>query len=314
MGHIERQTILVTGGAGFVGSHLADAVADQNDVIVADDLSAGQRGNVPDAATFRSVDISQSGVLAELTKNVDIVFHQAAVVSVERSINRPMACHDVNTDATLSLLDLARERDFRVVLASSAAIYGHPDSLPIYETDSKAPLSPYGVDKLTIDHYARLYYELYGVETRLYYELYGVETVALRYFNIFGPRQRAGDYGGVISVFRRQALADDPITIDGDGTQTRDFIHIDDVVSANLRAAKTDHLGEAYNIGRGKQTSIQTLAELTRDAMDSDSDIVYTEPRPGDIDRSVADISKARRDLDFDPSVSLKTGLRTFSS
>lgn len=300
---IEGQTILVTGGAGFVGSHLADAVADQNDVIVADDLSAGQRGNVPDAATFRSVDISQSGVLAELTKNVDIVFHQAAVVSVKRSINRPMACHDVNTDATLSLLDLARERDFRVVLASSAAIYGHPDSLPIYETDSKAPLSPYGVDKLTIDHYARLYYELYGVE-----------TVALRYFNIFGPRQRAGDYGGVISVFRRQALADDPITIDGDGTQTRDFIHIDDVVSANLRAAKTDHLGEAYNIGRGKQITIQTLAELTRDAMDSDSDIVHTEPRPGDIDRSVADISKARRDLDFDPSVSLKTGLRTFSS
>jgi UDP-glucose 4-epimerase len=300
---IEGQTILVTGGAGFVGSHLADAVVDQNDVIVADDLSAGQRGNVPDAATFRSVDISQSGVLAELTKNVDIVFHQAAVVSVERSINRPMACHDVNTDATLSLLDLARERDFRVVLASSAAIYGHPDSLPIYETDSKAPLSPYGVDKLTVDHYARLYYELYGVE-----------TVALRYFNIFGPRQRAGDYGGVISVFRRQALADDPITIDGDGTQTRDFIHIDDVVSANLRAAKTDHLGEAYNIGRGKQITIQTLAELTRDAMDSGSDIVHTEPRPGDIDRSVADISKARRDLDFDPSVSLKTGLRTFSS
>lgn len=132
---IEGRTILITGGAGFVGSHVADAVTGDNDVIVADDLSAGQVTNVPDAATLRHTDITQPGVLAKLTTDIDIVFHQAAVVSVERSVNHPIACHDVNADATLSLLNLARDRDFRVVLASSAAIYGHPDSLPIHETD-----------------------------------------------------------------------------------------------------------------------------------------------------------------------------------
>ena len=303
MSRVEGQTILITGGAGFVGSHLADALVEENDVIVADDLSTGRQADVPDAATFQHVDISQPEVLRDLTEDVDLVFHQAAIVSVQRSINQPLSCHDVNTDATLTLLDLARERDFRVVLASSAAIYGHPDSLPIHETDPKTPTSPYGADKLTIDHYARLYNDLYGVE-----------TVAIRYFNIFGPRQRAGDYGGVISIFREQALVDDPITIDGDGTQTRDFIHVDDVVTANLLAATTEQVGEAYNIGRGKQTSIQTLAELLRDITGSDSDIVHTDPRPGDIDASVADISKAKRELGFEPRVSLKDGVRTLFS
>jgi len=300
MSQLSGQTVIITGGAGFVGSHLADALVADNDVIIADDLSAGTSADVPDAARFQHVDISQPGVLRELTTDVDLVFHQAAIVSVSQSIEHPLACHEVNTDTTLTLLELARERDFRVVLASSAAIYGHPESLPIHETARKTPTSPYGADKLTVDHYARLYNDLYGVE-----------TVALRYFNIFGPRQRAGDYGGVISIFREQALAADPITVDGDGTQTRDFIHIDDVVQANLLAATTDTVGTAYNIGRGEQTSIRTLAELVRDIADSDSDIVYTEPRPGDIDASVADITKAKRDLGFEPTVALEPGLQT---
>mgnify|MGYP000182784240 CR=1 FL=1 len=195
---------------------------------------------------------------------------------------------------------IARERDFRVVLASSAAIYGHPETLPVNEPDRKTPTSPYGIDKLTVDHYARTYNDLYDVE-----------TVVLRYVNIYGPRQRAGDYGGVVSIFRDQALADDPITIDGDGTQTRDFVHIEDIVEANIRAATTDHVGEAYNIGRGEQTSINELAETIREVTDSASSITRTDPRPGDIEASVADISKARRDLGFEPSVSLREGLKT---
>lgn len=300
MSRVTGQTVLITGGAGFVGSHLADALVADNDVHVADDLSAGTQAHVSDAATFHRVDITQPDVLRDLTADVDLVFHQAAVVSVQQSIDRPVACHDVNTDATLTLLELARERDFRVVLASSAAIYGPPDSLPVHETARKTPTSPYGADKLTIDHYARLYNDLYGVE-----------TVALRYFNIFGPRQRAGDYGGVISIFREQALAGDPITVNGDGTQTRDFIHVNDIVQANLLAATTDTVGTAYNIGRGEQTSIRTLAEMVRDIADSDSDIVHTDPRPGDIDASVADITNAKRDLGFDPTVALKPGLQT---
>lgn len=145
---MERRTILITGGAGFVGSHIADAVTGDSDVIVADDLSARQVTNVPDAATLRHTDITQLGVLAKLTTDIDTVFRQAVVVSVECSVNHPIACHDLNTDATSSLLNLARDRDFRVVLASSAAIYDHPNSLPIYETDSKTPLPAYRVDKI----------------------------------------------------------------------------------------------------------------------------------------------------------------------
>jgi len=211
--------------------------------------------------------------LDELTDDVDIVFHQAAVVSVEKSVEEPESCHEVNTDATLHLLELAREKDFRLVLASSAAIYGEPETIPISEADSKTPTSPYGIDKWTIDRYAQVYNDLYDTE-----------TVALRYFNIYGPRQRGGDYGGVISIFRDQALAGEPITVDGDGSQTRDFVHVDDVVEANLLAATTEHTGEAYNIGRGEQTSIAELAETICAVADTDSEVTYTDPRPGDID------------------------------
>jgi len=298
-----NQTILITGGAGFVGSHLADALVEDNDVHVLDDLSAGNPHHVPEQASFYHEDIRDSTILDELTGDVDIVFHQAAIVSVQQSIEQPDACHEVNTDATIQLLELARERDFRVVLASSAAVYGHPERLPIEEPDSKTPTSPYGIDKQTIDRYAQVYNTLYDVE-----------TVALRYFNIYGPRQRAGDYGGVISIFRDQALADDPITIEGDGSQTRDFVHVDDVVAANLQAATTDQTGEAYNIGSGTQTSIQELAETIRAVAGSDSEIVHTQPRPGDIEHSVADISKARQELGFEPTYSLPEGLETLFS
>lgn len=300
MAELEGQRILITGGAGFVGSHLADALSERNEVVVVDDLSTGDTRHVPDGVRFREADIHDPNTLDALTADVDLVFHEAAVVSVQRSIAEPLACHQTNTDATLQLLDLARERDFRVVLASSAAIFGHPETLPVTESDQKTPTSPYGIDKLTVDHYARAYNDLYDVE-----------TVTLRYFNIYGPRQRAGDYGGVISIFRDQALAGNPITIDGDGTQTRDFVHIDDVVDANIRAATTDHVGEAYNIGRGTQTSINELAEAMREVTESSSTITRSEPRPGDIASSVADISKARRELGFEPSVSLRDGLKT---
>nr|WP_080506716.1 NAD-dependent epimerase/dehydratase family protein [Halolamina pelagica] len=183
---------------------------------------------------------------------------------------------------------------------SSVAIYGEPESLPISEEDAKTPTSPYGIDKWTVDRYAQVYNDLYDTE-----------TVALRYFNIYGPRQRGGDYGGVISIFRDQALAGEPITVDGDGSQTRDFVHIDDVVDANLLAATTDHTGAAYNIGRGEKTSIAELAETIRDIADTDSEVTYTEPRPGDIEESVADISKAEEELGFEPTVSLREGLKT---
>ncbi|PHQ40802.1 hypothetical protein Z052_18195 [Halorubrum sp. C191] len=292
--------VLITGAAGFVGSHLTRRLAKKNDVMALDNLSTGTENHVPNEATFKQGDIRNRELLDELTDYVDIVFHQAAVVSVQKSIENPRPCHEVNTDATLHLLELARQKNFRLVIASSAAIYGEPETIPISEEESKTPNSPYGIDKWTVDRYVQVYNELYGTE-----------TIALRYFNIYGPRQRGGDYGGVISVFRDQALAGKPITVNGDGSQTRDFVHVDDIVDANLLAAKTVHTGEAYNIGRGEQTSIAELAETICDITDTDSEVTYTDPRPGDIEESVADISKAKEELGFEPTVSLREGLKT---
>ncbi|MDS0475690.1 NAD-dependent epimerase/dehydratase family protein [Natrinema sp. 1APR25-10V2] len=292
------QTVLITGGAGFIGSHLATALVSDNDVRILDNLTTGQRANVPDEATLIEGDCRDADALARVTDGVDMVFHEAALVSVQQSIDDPQQSHAINVDATLDVLEAARREDARVVLASSAAIYGHPERVPIPESDPKGPTSPYGLDKLTIDHYVRQYHELYGLE-----------TVALRYFNAFGPGQVASDYSGVISIFLDQALSGEPITVDGDGSQTRDFVFIDDIVQANLRAATTDAVGKAYNIGTGEAISIRELAEAVQDITVTESEIVHTEPRPGDIEHSQADISKAEAYLDYEPTVAFREGL-----
>jgi len=297
---VSGQTVLITGGAGFIGSHLADALVEHNDVIVLDNLSTGKRGNVPDGATFVEGDVRDADVVADVTDGVDLIFHKAAVVSVERSIDEPAFSHEVNFDGTLTLLEAARRVDARVVFASSAAIYGDPDTLPITESDPVDPQSPYGIDKCAADQYLRAYHDLYGLE-----------TVALRYFNAYGPRQTASDYSGVISIFGEQARAGEPITVDGDGTQTRDFVHVSDVVTANLLAATTEHVGTAYNIGTGGETSIRSLAETIQATVGTDSPIVHGDPRPGDIQRSRADITTARERLGYEPSVPLEKGLAT---
>ncbi|ODR80570.1 UDP-glucose 4-epimerase [Haladaptatus sp. W1] len=292
------QTILVTGGAGFVGSHLVDALVDENDVRILDNFTTGKRENVNENATVIEGDICDSETLERATADVDLIFHEAGVVSVQQSVEEPMRANDVNIDATLALLERARDLDARVVLASSCAIYGQPTDIPISEDESFAPSSPYGLQKSALDHYARIYEELYGLE-----------TVALRYFNIYGPRQSSGDYSGVISIFKRQATNGEPITVDGDGQQTRDFVHVDDVVRANLLAATTEHVGEAYNIGTGESVTIDELAETIRDVSGSSSQIVHTDPRPGDIAESEADISKAMEKLGYEPTISLKEGI-----
>lgn len=299
-GRVRGRTVLVTGGAGFIGSHLAEALVEHNDVTVVDDLSHGDTANVPDDARFVEADIRDPGAIADEMAGADVVFHEAAQVSVDRSVAAPLASHETNVGATLSLLERCRDHDARLVLASSCAIYGQPDAVPIPESAPLGPTSPYGLEKLTVDHYARLYRDLYGLE-----------TVALRYFNVYGPRQAAGDYSGVISIFLDRASRGEPLTVHGDGSQTRDFVHVSDVVRANLLAATTDRVGEAFNVGTGRETSVLELAETIRDLVDAESDIVHTDPREGDIDRSRADTTRARDRLGFEAEVGLREGLTT---
>lgn len=290
---------LVTGGAGFIGSHLVGELLDRGHAVsVLDDLSTGQEMKLPEQATLHVGDVGDDDVVTPAVADADVVFHQAGLVSVDRSIAAPLASHATNVTGTLRVLEAAREHDTRVVLASSAAIYGSPTYTPIDEDHPLAPTSPYGLDKLAADQY-----------TRLYHDLYDLETVSLRYFNVFGPRQTGGAYAGVVSVFVEQALAGEPLTVHGDGSQTRDFVFIDDVVEANLCAASTDTVGRAYNVATGSGLTIGELAETIIDVTQSSSDVVHVTPRAGDIDRSVADVSAARGDLGFEASVSLREGL-----
>jgi UDP-glucose 4-epimerase len=294
---VTGRTALVTGGAGFVGSHLADALAADNHVRVLDDLSTGRREHVPDDAELLEGDVRDDATLADAVAGADLVFHEAAQVSVPESVERPAYSHDVNAAATVRLLEAARREDARVVVASSAAVYGQPSTVPVPESEPKTPESPYGIQKLALDHYARAYSDLYGLE-----------TVALRYFNAYGPRQRGG-YSGVIETFLDQARSGGPITVEGDGEQTRDFVHVSDVVRANLLAATTDHVGEAFNVGTGDPVAVRDLADVVREVTGSDADVEHVAPRDGDVRHSCADVERARQRLGFEPSVSLSDGL-----
>ncbi|WP_010612703.1 NAD-dependent epimerase/dehydratase family protein [Halococcus hamelinensis] len=295
---IEDRTVVVTGGSGFIGSHLVEAVAPTNDVRVVDTAGGQQSRRFPTDVDVVTGDVRDAATRDAALDGADVLFHEAAIASVERSIEEPEESHAVNVDATLSLLETARRTGTRVVFASSAAIYGDPDRVPVSEDEPKAPNSPYGLEKLSGDHYCRLYNHLYDVE-----------TVSLRYFNVYGPRQSAGSYSGVISTFVSQAQSGGPITVQGDGEQTRDFVHVRDVVRANLLAATTDSVGEAFNVGSGEQVSIATLAEHVRNAIDPEIEIVHTGPRSGDVRASCADISKAEAELGYEPTRDIETGI-----
>jgi len=296
----QGKRVVVTGGGGFVGHHLVDALAAYNDVTVLDDFSNGRRERLPEGVTVHEGDVCDPEAVTRAVEGADVVFHEAAVVSVERSVEDPEATHAVNVDATLSVLSAARKADARVVFASSAAVYGTPEHVPVAETAPKEPVSPYGLEKLSADHYCRLFAELYGVE-----------TVALRYFNVYGPGQSKGPYSGVITAFVDQARGGGPVTVQGDGEQTRDFVHVSDVVRANLLAATTEHVGEAFNIGTGRAVPVRRLAEVVRDSVDPSVDIQTGAARAGDVRHSRADITKARGRLGYEPTVDLEEGIRT---
>jgi UDP-glucose 4-epimerase len=297
---------LVTGGAGFIGSHIAERLTAQGHAVrIVDNLSSGRRENIAAFAShveFVPADIRDAARLETLAAGCEVVFHEAAIVSVPYSVEHPQETHDTNIQGTLNVLQAARHAGVRrVVFASSAAVYGDDPEQPKSEAMLPCPIAPYGVEKLTGEHYLRVFAKLYGVE-----------TVALRYFNVFGPRQDpSSPYSGVISIFVDRALSGRPPTIFGDGSACRDFVFVDDVVAANLAAATREGIsGRAFNVACGARTTLKELLTHLERVTGRAIHAKYEEPRAGDIPVSVADISLARQLLGYEPRVGVEEGLR----
>ncbi len=299
------KTALVTGGAGFIGSHLADAlVAAGCEVRVLDNLSSGRLTNlnhVNDRIEFQEGDIQNPDQVARAAEGCELIFHEAAVVSVTRTVEDPVGSARINDLGTLQVLEIARKVGVRrVVLASSSAVYGDDPALPKREDMTPLPQSPYAVQKLTGEFHARLYKNLYGLE-----------TVCLRYFNVYGPRQDpSSPYSGVISIFMTRAARRNPPTIYGNGEQSRDFVFVQDVVQANLLAADTPGAdGRVFNVGIGSSVTVNDLWKIIRDMSGITLSPEYGPPRPGDIRESISDIRLAKKILKFKPEFSFSEGL-----
>ncbi len=302
----DRPLVLVTGGAGFIGSHLVEAwAADGAEVRVLDNLSSGRAENL--AGTRGRVDLIVGDVrspdqLAAAMSGVQIVVHLAALVSVADSVERPADNYEINVQGTVRVLEAARAAGVRrVVLASSAAVYGNEPTLPKREDMPAAPASPYAAAKLADEYIARVHAELYGLE-----------TVSLRFFNVYGPRQDpSSPYSGVISRFTDALARGEAPRVFGDGLQTRDFIFVRDVVSAIRQAATSPAVGrgEVFNVGTGRASSLLDVLRALEPLVGDMPAPVFEPPRPGDVRHSVADISRIRECLGFEPSVPLASGL-----
>lgn len=298
---------LVTGGAGFIGSGVAAALIGQGaDVIVLDDLSTGFGEHVPNGARLIEGSVIDPATVTTAMSGVDAVFHQAASRAVQRSVDDPIGTNLVNVSGTLNVLVAARDAGARrVVLASSSSVYGGTAPIPTSEQHGVAPKSPYAVSKLASEHYARVFWDLFGLE-----------TVSLRYFNVFGPRQRPDSaYAAVIPLFAEALLSGTSPTVHGDGSQSRDFTYIDDVVEANLlalRAPAETAAGRVFNIARGETTSIVEILELLQHLTGRETSPEFAPSRPGDVRISCADTSLARAALGFRADTSIRDGLALY--
>lgn len=297
--------VLVTGGAGFIGSNLVkQLVSDGIDVRVLDNLMSGFRSNLDPFPEIRFIegDIRDDAAVAEAINGVEVVFHLAASVGNKRSIDCPIEDSQINVIGTLRLLEAARKAKVRkVVFSSSAGIFGELRTLPIREDHPVEPDSPYGTSKLAAEKMCLVYSRLYGIE-----------CICLRYFNVYGPNQRYDAYGNVIPIFAYRLIQGLPMIIFGDGEQTRDFINVKDVVQANYKAAFVTGLSGAYNIASGSRITVNELAKKMIDASGIQGKIEYGPPRGGDVRHSLADISAAQKDLGFNPVISLEEGLREY--
>ena len=298
---------LVTGGAGFIGSHVVDTlVRSGRTVRVVDNLSTGHRDNLSQhsssAVEFIEADLADAAVATSAVKGVDYVIHIAAIPSVPRSVKDPVTSHRANVDATILLLNAARQVGVkRVVFASSSSVYGNSPTLPKHEEMPPHPLSPYALQKLMGEQYMRLFFELYGLE-----------TVSLRFFNVFGPRQDPGSpYSGVISLFTAALSEGRQPTVYGDGEQTRDFTYVSDVATGVISAATASSVaGRAINLAPGGRVSLNRLFRTLRELIGADVEPMYDAPREGDVRDSQADNTLARDLLGFDAKVTLDEGLR----
>jgi UDP-glucose 4-epimerase len=302
---------LVTGGAGFIGSHIVRTLLAQNaEVCVLDNFLTGKRENLAgltekyDGNKFEvhEGDLRDRAFVDVVVRNVDVIFHEAAFVSVPESMEKPQECFDVNVTGTVGLFDAAREAGVkRVVVASSAAVYGESDDLPLKESTPAQSLSPYAASKRADEIYAQLYTQALGLD-----------VVALRYFNVYGPRQRPDSmYAAAVPIFVRRLLDGKPVTVFGDGGQTRDLINVRDVVRANLIAAEHPNApGQVLNVCTGQETRLLDLLEVLYDLFPNVPEAIFAEPRAGDIYRSLGSPEFATRTIGFKAEVSLDEGLR----
>jgi UDP-glucose 4-epimerase len=297
--------VLVTGGAGFIGSNLvARLLADGHQVSILDNLSSGYRSNVPrhPRARFLEGDIRDAAAVSEAIAGVDVVFHLAASVGNKRSIDHPVDDAEINVIGTLRVLEAARRTGVRkIVTSSSAGVFGELKHLPIREDHPAEPDTPYGASKLCEEK-----------ECLAYAKLYAIEAVCLRYFNVYGPNQRFDAYGNVIPIFVFKMLRGEPLTIFGDGEQTRDFVNVRDVVQANLKAAAAPGISGAFNIGSGTRITINHLVALLKELGGIEPEVHHGPPRSGDVRDSVADVTAAAAALGYAPSVDMRTGLREY--
>ena len=299
---MDKQIVIVTGGAGFIGSHIADAFLDQGwEVHILDDMSGGRRENVPEQAQLHELDI-RSAEAAQLIAEVKpkVLVHQAAQMDVRRSVADPSFDADVNIRGTLNLLEACRTAGVQQVLFASTggAIYGEQDVFPADESHPQRPVSPYGVSKLSVERY--LYF---------YHQAYGLDVTCLRYANVYGERQNPHGEAGVVAIFLQRLLAGEACRINGDGLQTRDYVHVSDVVRANLAAAGRPGF-HTYNVGTGKETTVVELYERLAEAVGVDEKAAHGPGMPGEQRRSVITPQRLLEDLEVPQPLSLEEGFQ----
>ena len=293
---------IVTGGAGFIGSHIVDALIEKGiDVFVIDNLSSGNKKNINSKAKFTKVDINNKKILGIFEKiKPDMLFHLAAQTDVRRSVVDPAEDARINILGAIQLLEASKQVGLKKIIFSSSggAIYGDTDNTPTPETHLARPISPYGIAKLTCEHY--LHY---------YKEVFGIDYVALRYANVYGPRQNSQGEAGVVAVFCNKMIHGEPPVIYGDGKQTRDYTYVGDIVEANILAMQGEKVG-AYNIGTGIETDVNYLSRMIKDQLLYKDEIIHGKEKKGEVRRSCLDYSLAKKVFGWEPKVQLKDGIK----